>query len=177
MNNSNTTCHTLYFHSEETRFKSSVWGKFEQYKSSSCNTSKLILYGMREHAASQLTWLGEAQQRQVNILAVLLARDDEVKNLEVLAADHQRASSGRGGQFLHAAHQTVKNLEGTISKNICICIYNQKSLLAFVLVSRNLPMIHCATPRCCSPPRRWCGWPSGTGCPVGSSWATACRGA
>lgn len=73
---------------------------------------------MREHKACQFTWLGEAQQRQVHILAVLLVRDDEVKNLEVLAADDQRTSSRRGGQFLHVAHQAVKNLEDiTLNKN------------------------------------------------------------
>lgn len=75
--------------------------------------SKLILICMREHEASQFTWLGEAQQRQVNILAVLFVRDDEVKNLEVLAADDQRPSGSRGGQFLHVAHQAVKDLEDT----------------------------------------------------------------
>lgn len=108
---------------------------------------------MREHAAGRFTWLGEAQQGQVNILAVLLARDDEVKNLEVLAADDQWASSSCRGQFLHAAHQAVKNLKGTTSNYMYISTYNLESLLTFK-VPRYLPMIHCATPRRCFPPRR-----------------------
>lgn len=69
----------------------------------------------RKGNPSRFTWLREAQQRQVNILAVLLLRDAELKNLEVLAADHQRASSSRGGQLLHVAHQAVKNLEDITS--------------------------------------------------------------
>lgn len=40
----------------------------------------------------QSTWLGEAQQGQVNIQAVLFTRYDEMKNLEVLAVNDQRAS-------------------------------------------------------------------------------------
>lgn len=75
-------------------------------------------------AASGFTWLGEAQQGQVDVLAFLLARDDEVKNLEVLAADDQRGSSssrgGGGRQFLHTAHQTVENLGETASPKCII---------------------------------------------------------
>lgn len=92
---------------ERNPFKLGVQGKFEQYRT----VTKLILICAREHKASLFTWLGKAKQRQVNILAVLLVGDDEVKNLEVLAADDQRASSSRRGQFLQVAHQAVKNLE------------------------------------------------------------------
>lgn len=54
-------------------------------------------------------WLGETLQGQVDIVALPLPGDDEVKDLEVLAADEQRASRGRGGLHLHAEHQTVKH--------------------------------------------------------------------
>lgn len=41
---------------------------------------------------TQLTWLGEALQGQVNIVAFPLSRNEEVKNLEVLTVDEQRTS-------------------------------------------------------------------------------------
>lgn len=58
----------------------------------------------------QLTWLGEALQGQVNILALPLSRYDKVKNLEVLAVDDQRTARRCGRLFLHTAHQAVKHL-------------------------------------------------------------------
>lgn len=60
----------------------------------------------------KFTWLGEALQGQVDVVALPLPRHDKVKNLEVLAANEQRTSRGCGGLFLHAAHQAVKHLVG-----------------------------------------------------------------
>lgn len=118
----------------------------------------------------QSTWLGETQQGQVNILAVLFTRYDEMKNLEVLAVNDQRASWGGGWLFLHAAHQTVEKLESTHHKIITM---SQPLINARYRYTDNLPMIHCAPRR--RSPRRWCVWPSGTGCPPGSFWGTLCR--
>lgn len=116
------------------------------------------------------TWLGEAQQGQVNILAVLFTRYDEMKNLEVLAVNDQGASWGGGRLFLHGAHQTVEKLEKTHNKIITI---RQPLTKRLILVHWYLPMIHCAPRR--RSPRRWCVWLSGTGCPPGSFWGTLCR--
>lgn len=65
---------------------------------------------------TQLTWLGETLQGQVNILGFRLLRNQKVENLEVLAVDKQRASRRRGRQFLHTAHQTVKYLSEVKNK-------------------------------------------------------------
>lgn len=41
---------------------------------------------------TQLTWLGEPLQGQMNIVAFLFFRNDKMKNLEVLAVNKQRTS-------------------------------------------------------------------------------------
>lgn len=43
-------------------------------------------------------------------MAVPLLRDDEMKDLEVLAANKQRTSCGCCGLLLYTVHQTVEHL-------------------------------------------------------------------
>lgn len=56
------------------------------------------------------TWSCQTYQRYVHIMAVSFLRDDQLDDLEVLAADQQWATSGSGCLLLNRGNLAVKNL-------------------------------------------------------------------
>jgi len=56
------------------------------------------------------TWSCQTYQRYVNVMAVSFLGDDQLDDLEVLAADQQWATSSSGGLLLDSGNLTVKDL-------------------------------------------------------------------
>lgn len=57
------------------------------------------------------TWSGESCQGGLYIQTVLLLRDEEVEEMEILAADDQGTTRGVGRRALDAADHTMQHLQ------------------------------------------------------------------